>query len=66
MYVDDLPLLKRRLSHDVAQFLKWVIHFQVFGPHILAVVYYFFVADLFSCPWFMPAAPQLWDTCNTL
>ena len=27
MYVDDLSLLKRRLSHDVAQFLKWVIHF---------------------------------------
>ena len=36
MYVDDLFLLKRRLSHDVAQLLKWVIHFQVFRPHIFS------------------------------
>ena len=66
MYVDDLSLLKRRLSHYVAQFLKWGINFLVYSPHILAGVYYFLVADLFSCPWFMPAAPQMWDRCNTL
>ena len=66
MYVDHLSLLKRRLSHDVVLFLKWGMHFQVFSPHILAGVYYFLVADLFSYPWLMPAAPQLWDRCNTL
>ena len=49
MYVDDLSLLKR-LSHDVVQYLKWDIRFQVFSPHILAGVYYFFVADLFFLP----------------
>ena len=65
MYVDDLSLLKRRLSHDAAQFLKWVLHFQVFSPHIFSWGL-LFLADLFSCPWFMPAAPQLWDRCNTL
>ena len=59
MYVDGLSLLKRRLSHDVAQFLKWGINFHIFSPHILAWVYYFLVADLFSYPWFMPAGPQL-------
>ena len=59
MYVDGLSLLKRRLSHDVAQFLKWGINFHMFSPHILAWVYYFLVADLFSYPWFMPAGPQL-------
>ena len=50
----------------MVQFLKWVIRLQVFSPHILAGVYHFLVADLFSYPWFMPAAPQLWDGCNTL
>ena len=50
----------------MVQFLKWVICFQVFSPHILAGVYHFLVADLFSYPWFMPAAPQLLDGCNTL
>ena len=49
MYVDDLSLLKRP-SHDVVQFLKWVIRFQVFSPHILAGVYYFLVVDLFFTP----------------
>ena len=50
----------------MVQFLKWVIRFQVFSPHILAGVYHFLVTDLFSYPWFMPAAPQLWYGCNTL
>ena len=36
MFVDDLSLLKRRLSHDAVQFLKWIIHFQVFRPHIFS------------------------------
>ena len=66
LYVVDLSLLKRRLTHDVVQFLKWGMHFQAFSPHNLAGVYYFRVADLFSYPWLMPAAPQLWDRCNTL
>ena len=50
----------------MVQFLKWVIRFQVFSHHILAGVYHFLVADLFSYPWFMPAAPQLLDGCNIL
>ena len=36
MYVDDLSLLKRRLSYDVVQFLKLVNRFQVFSPHIFS------------------------------
>ena len=35
MYVDDLSLLKM-LSHDVVQFLKWDIRFQVFSPHFFS------------------------------
>ena len=50
----------------MVQFLKWVLRFQVSSPHILAGVYHFLVSNLFSYPWFMPAAPQLWDGCNTL
>ena len=58
MYLNDLSLLKRRLSHDVVNFLKWGMHFQVFSLNILAGVNYFLVADLFSYPWLMPAAPN--------
>ena len=57
MYVDDLSLLKRRLSHDVVQFLKLVIRFQVFSPHIIS--WGLLVEDLFPYPLFMPVAPLL-------
>ena len=59
--VDDLSLLKRRLSHDVVQLKTWAYNFKCLVLTFLAGVYYFLVADLFSYPWFMPAAPQLWD-----
>ena len=64
MYVDDLSLLKR-LSHDVVQFFKWDIRFQVFSPHILAGVYHFLVADLFFLPLVYACCTPLWDRCNS-
>ena len=35
---------------------------QINMKHVL----YYLVSDLFSYPWSMPVAPQLWDRCNTL
>ena len=52
MYVDDLSLVKR-LSHDVVQFLKWDIHFQVFSPHIFSWGF------LFPCCIFIFFTPSL-------